>query len=283
MKTVSKKADQVSYEAMTITPETAKKWLDANSFDNRRLDDYRVTKIAQDIKSGKWVFDGTPIRFNGGGNILDGQHRLYAIIRANTPVESLVVRGLETCSKNTIDTGKARSVGDVLHFNGHINTTSLAAGARLVIGYRAFDGDLSAWNRSRACSSISAQEILVEAETNQLLVKATQSIVSLKYTKKLVGAGTPIFCYYLFASVSSQHIADSFFQSLEQGNDLVANSPILLLRNTLALRDSKSGLNGRSSSVHGAALFIKAWNAWRKKESLRSLSYRFDEQFPKPL
>lgn len=270
-----------TFEIMTITPAMAKTWLEESNFENRRLDDYRVNKIAHDIKNGKWIFDGTPIRFNGGGNILDGQHRLSAIIKANKPIESMVFKGLESDSKNTIDTGKSRSIGDILNFNGYINCTSLAAAARLAIGYREFKGDLSAWERSRDSGSISPQEILTECQRNALLIKSTQHVISLKYIKKMVGSGVPIFCYFLFSKNTSVSLAEIFFQKLEKGSDLGANSPILKLRNELMLRDTKRYLSGKRASVYNAALFIKAWNAWVAKKPVEMLKYAPDEEYPK--
>lgn len=259
----------------------AQTWLDNSNFENRRLEDSRVSKIANDIKKDKWIFDGTPIRFNGKDNIPDGQHRLFAIVKAGKSVQSLVIRGLETSSKNTIDTGKSRSIGDILHFNGHVNTNVLAGATRLAIAYKEHKGDLTGWSKSNFRGSITNQEIIKEAEDNANIVKAVQAVVSLRYTKKLVGGSVPSFCYYLFMNATSQHIADHFFQQLENGHDLGTDSPILLLRNTLALRDSKHQISGVRRATYNAALFIKAWNAWRKKEPIKFLKYGRDEEFPK--
>lgn len=275
------KKQTLSHEIVLVTPDMAKNWLDNSHFDNRHLENTRVQKLASDIKKGKWVFDGTPIRFNGSGDIMDDQHRLCAIIRANLPVKSLVIKGLETLSKNTIDTGKSRSIGDVLHFNGHANTTILAAAARLVIACQAYNGNLDEWSKSSRTAAITNQEIIEEVANNEKLVKSVQHIISLKYVRQLVGSGVPAFCYYLFSKVSSQHIADNFFQGIEHGNDLTAESPILILRNTFALRDSKTALSGQRRSTYNIALFIKAWNAWRTKEPIKVLKYGRDEEYPK--
>lgn len=274
-------AENIKYEIVSITPAMARGWLDKSNFNNRPLNQNRVSKIAHDIKNDKWIFDATPIRFNGGGNLLDGQHRLNAIIKANMPVKSLVFKGLESISQNTIDTGKSRSVSDVLHFNGYINTTSLSAAARLSIGHREFKGDMKAWDTSKEANTISQQDILGEVNKRAMLIKATQAVISLKYIKKMIGAGAPIFCYFLFASNSSIHIADAFFQKLENGDDLSANSPILKLRNEIALRDTKGARRGQRQSIYNIAMFIKAWNAWRVDEKIDSVRWNPSEEYPK--
>jgi hypothetical protein len=272
-----------SCKVTTITPAMAKVWLDNSSFSNRHLENTRVQKLASDIKKGKWIFDGTPIRFNGGGDILDGQHRLHAIIRANLPVESLVIKGIKSESKNTIDTGKPRSIGDVLHFHGHLNTTTLAAAARLSIAFNEYKGDLNEWSKSSRTAAVTNQEIIEEATSNEKLVNAVQHAISLKYTRQLMGAGVAAFTYYLLSKAASPHIADNFFQAIEHGNNLNSDSPILLLRNTFALRDSKNNLSGQRRSTYNIALIIKAWNAWRSKEVIRVLKYGRDEEYPKAI
>lgn len=272
--------DKLTHSIITITPQMAQTWLDESKFENRRIENSRIKKLVSDIKKDKWVFDGTPIRFNGGGDILDGQHRLMAIVRAQKPVKSLVIRGLETTSKNTIDTGKVRTIGDLLHFNGQLNTTTLAAAARLSLGYDECKGDLGQWSKTVAHNT-SNQEIIEECQKNHKLVKATQAIMNLHYVRKICGSGTAALCYYLFMKSSAQHLADSFFTSLENGNNLTEDSAILVLRNTLSIRDTKRQISGRRRSAYNVALFIKAWNAWRSNATVQVLRYGFDEEYPK--
>lgn len=273
--------ETIKYEITDVTPDMARKWLDESNFNNRPLNQHRVSKIAHDIKNDKWVFDGTPIRFNGSDNLLDGQHRLHAIIKANRSVKTFVFKGLESISQNTIDTGKARNVSDVLHFNGYINTTSLSSAARLAVGYREFKGEMKAWDASKEANSISPQDILTEINKKSMLIKATQAVISLKYIRKMVGSGSPIFCYFLFATNSSQHIADAFFQKLENGDDLSASSPILKLRNEITLRDTRGARRGQRQSIYNIAMFIKAWNAWRSGENIDSVRWSPTEEYPK--
>ena len=277
---MGKPGESISYRLQTVTPQLAKSWLDNSTFDNRRMEEGRVKAIASDIKNGRWVFDGTPIRFSGE-NVIDGQHRLYAIIRANTPVETLVVRGLSQETKNTIDTGKPRSAADVLHFNGQVNAGVLAAVARLSLNHKRYSGNLvSAVGYGKA--NLSTQEIVAEVASNSALIKATQSVVSLAYIKKQIGLSVPAFCYYLFMKASSQHLADHFFQGLEHGADLPPDSPILLLRNALTLRETNRGRSGRYRSVYYSALIIKAWNAWSAGTKIQRLTFGLGEGFPIP-
>lgn len=73
----------------TITPEWAKKALEKNKL-NRRIRKDAVRYYARDIKEGKWQLTPQGISFYEDGELADGQHRLYAVILADTPVEMYV-------------------------------------------------------------------------------------------------------------------------------------------------------------------------------------------------
>lgn len=77
----------------TITPKMAEEYLKHNKI-NRTLKDKRVTSYANDMKDGAWQLNGEAIRFNKSGDLIDGQHRLNAIIRANKPIQTVVMRGI---------------------------------------------------------------------------------------------------------------------------------------------------------------------------------------------
>ena len=58
-----------------------------------------VSKYARDMKASKWEFNGAPIRYNGEDQghpeLLDGQHRLRAVIEANMVMPFVVIMGIQ--------------------------------------------------------------------------------------------------------------------------------------------------------------------------------------------
>src|SRR5688500_13425048 len=96
-------------EKVTITPQMAKDWLAANTH-NRKLRDHHVVALSRDMKAGRWHDTGTPIKFDRAGVLLDGQHRLEAIVLADVPIQMWVFRGLESEVQDYMDTGLRRSV-----------------------------------------------------------------------------------------------------------------------------------------------------------------------------
>lgn len=97
----------------TITPEMAAEMLTHNIENNRKINDDRVRSYADDMKNGKWMVTGQAIQFDENGTLIDGQHRLYAIVKAKTPVRMMVVSNLPTETIKVIDTMQARTVSQI--------------------------------------------------------------------------------------------------------------------------------------------------------------------------
>lgn len=115
-------------KAMIVTPELAKEWLESAGT-NRGISQNRVKTYAEDMKNGNWQYNGEEIKFNESGELIDGQHRLHAIIRANTPVKMDVKFGVPD-NVTLLDRGRPRSVADILRVGGMekalANTTNIA-------------------------------------------------------------------------------------------------------------------------------------------------------------
>ena len=73
----------------TITPERASEWLAANTT-NRPVSKAVVRSFAQAMRRGEWMVTHQGIAFDTQGVLVDGQHRLAAIIEADRPVELTV-------------------------------------------------------------------------------------------------------------------------------------------------------------------------------------------------
>lgn len=105
--------EKITAKVETITPEIAKTMLGEN-VNNRRISRDNVNLFAREIRNGEWRFNGEAIKFGKDGRLLDGQHRLLAVIAADKPLTTLVIRGLEDETQQTMDSGKTRTLGDVL-------------------------------------------------------------------------------------------------------------------------------------------------------------------------
>jgi hypothetical protein len=88
-----------------------------------------LVRYAEDMKNNRWLLTGEPIVFNAHGRLDNGYTRLHACILADTPFTTLVVRGTATKTFDVIDTGKSRSLADLLRFRGkeYVNTVGYVA------------------------------------------------------------------------------------------------------------------------------------------------------------
>jgi len=100
-----------------VTPETAKEWLTHNKDNNRKLMKGRVEQYANDIKAGKWELNGETIKFNKKGDLIDGQHRLQAVVEAGVACKFLVVWDVDA-NLYMIDRGAPRSAYQSLNMHG---------------------------------------------------------------------------------------------------------------------------------------------------------------------
>ena len=100
----------------TISVEDAKRILQHNGI-NRKISDDRVKCYAKDLKEGNWQLNGEPIVIDENGDLKNGQHRLSAVIYANTPMTTVVIRG-QSESVSVYDRGRNRSVSDCLVMDG---------------------------------------------------------------------------------------------------------------------------------------------------------------------
>jgi hypothetical protein len=86
----------------SITPERASEYLAANR-GNRNIVQAHVAAMARDIVNGRWMFNAQPICFSRSGRLLNGQHRLSAVLEAGEPIEVMVMRGLPEEAFETYD------------------------------------------------------------------------------------------------------------------------------------------------------------------------------------
>lgn len=94
-----------------VTPALAAKWLENNT-DNRHQRGAYIEAIAAAMRRGEWQTTHQGVAFAKCGKLLDGQHRLEAIVKAKIDLDMLVVTGLEDAAFSVIDVGTKRSMAD---------------------------------------------------------------------------------------------------------------------------------------------------------------------------
>lgn len=116
----------------TIDKDKASEYLSHNMV-NRKLSQGRVSQYADSLARGDWQLNGESIKFNDKGEMIDGQHRLNAIIKSGVPMLTVVVYGISD-DVSVMDRGRNRSVTDALlveGFDKSIATNTCVAMAKL--------------------------------------------------------------------------------------------------------------------------------------------------------
>jgi len=97
----------------TITPDTARQML-ANNWGNRTIRPRAVAQLAADMAAGHWQLTHQGVAFGPDGRLLDGQHRLTAVVLSGAAVQMVVWRNADPASFDVVDRGRVRSLADIL-------------------------------------------------------------------------------------------------------------------------------------------------------------------------
>lgn len=98
----------------TITPQRAKQILADSNFDNRKLKLRTVENYAAMMRAGEWRTTPETLSVATNGRLLNGQHRLHAIVRSGVACTFLFVYGVDESVYAVLDRGARRSVADAI-------------------------------------------------------------------------------------------------------------------------------------------------------------------------
>jgi hypothetical protein len=253
-------------QEILITPALAQKWLIENR-NNRPLRASIVTLYAEDILHDRWQNNGETIKFSKTGELLDGQHRLAAIIKAQKPIVALVVRGLEPVSFHSIDTGMRRTAAQIVSLSGYSNSSALASAARWICKLE--EGtSINRW-------AVTSQVILAAIQKHPLLHHFAS-----RHSEKAIRSLMPSACHAvmtLAAEKYGQEMVDAFLDSFSSGENLKRTDPVYELRERLIANTSRVAKLGVETLV---AISIKAVRAFATSKTVGVLRWSSNEEWP---
>ena len=255
----SRKVESVTADVELVKPVLAEEWLGKNER-NRNIRERIVASYARDMAAGKWRLTGEGIKFAANGQLLDGQHRLHAVIRANVPVWMLVVRGLAPETQLVMDSGAQRMAGDALRLLGETNYTSLAAAGRIAILYTS--GRLDSGDNAK----VTHTEILDFITDNADLRRAVDLAASWR-TQIDVPLSVLSLAVWILLRVDPDECV-LFFSRVAEKTNLPARDPALALINRLMEIRRTNRRMGRPDYL---SLIIRAWNYWRTRKPVTNL------------
>lgn len=244
---------------------------------NRKASDRVVAEYAQEMLAGRWVLSHQGLAFNSRGVLVDGGHRLRAVVLAAETNPDIVVPFLVSFNvpeeaTMAMDVGKRRLPNDFLTMEGETNTTALAGVIRMALcyDYVPYSGPES-WTRYRVTPAVQGDYLDKHPELRDALNEAA----NLRRLFKVSAIGGFI---YLAKRERPDVDVDAFLDGLRYGANLEKNDPALVLRD-LMLNTRKA--NRRLEAPEELAVLIKAFNRWVRNEPYEMLHFRSNEQFPR--
>lgn len=114
-------APQVSIKV--ITPNKAVKLLEENFDFNRNLDPEKVKQYASEMKHSVFVLSNDAICADVNGKLINGQHRLHAVIKTGLAQEFVFLENIPTANIKKMDIAKKRNRHGRLRADGKILPT----------------------------------------------------------------------------------------------------------------------------------------------------------------
>lgn len=182
-----------------ITPSKAKYLLTKN-LSNRKLAPQHVAFLSRQMKLGEWSENGESIKFDVDGVLLDGQHRLLAIVQSNTSQNMLVVNNINSETFGTIDTGRPRSAADVLFKDKRKNHVLLSSCSRLILSFR----ELALSNNAVRSNYITNRAITDLVSSDIDLTKAVDFVVGHSNLKIILSPSIASFLYYQYTAHNAE-------------------------------------------------------------------------------
>jgi hypothetical protein len=248
----------VSYE--TITPDRANEILARHNYNNRKIRQKTFQKYTRIMEEGGWVLTPEPIVISKTGRLLNGQHRLKAVVRSNTPVDFMVIDNVDDKVFSALDRGAVRSTADALVLDKKLVETAGVI-SKAVHGIHMHDGAIG-----KIASDIS------DAHTSLLANCGTATKIF---------SSAPFRAAACIRVIEGRHprYAKETYKSLVNGDvSLLAPQPLSFLAAV-----ARGAVRPIPGGHHQLEMFLKAWDVFDfdKKDNskiiIKNVVHRIEE------
>jgi hypothetical protein len=263
------------FYVMDVYPALAESYLSGNNH-NRKMREKYVKVLADDMAAGNFDFNGAPILIAEDGTLLDGQHRLMAVVESGATVTMLVIRGFRNATQATVDTGAKRKISDILQLRGEKNCNVLAAVTRLAMAWE--NGERAALSYAK----YSASETLDFINRNPDVREATSHCKTIS-TRYQVSISHLCLAWWVLNRISPEDNAE-FWELLMHPQQ--APHPVAALQSRLVTDLANRGRGQRRRALHQLAFVFKTWNLYISGEPCSQIRFKLGgatpEVFPEP-
>jgi len=249
-------------KVMRITPRMAERMLESIEI-NRSVSRRWVSALADQMTAGEWSETGETIKIDEDGHVIDGEHRLRAVIQSGTTIKTLVAYGVQASARSKMDTGYKRSGHHALHLLGVKNAAAVSAALRALVCMQRGDMVLAT-----ATPSYQLIDALHQTPGIHDALRFFGRLSKASASSKMRFHGLCVALYYLMSQEDADD-AQAFWVAYANGIGLEGYSdPRFALRDKVAHMEGDASREARSKFL---LLCIKAWNLWRQRKPCRVL------------
>jgi hypothetical protein len=262
-------------EDITIDPSMAKEWMATSNINNRKLRPNIVNKYADAMLRKQWIYNAESIKFDKNGVLIDGQHRLQAVIKSNVPLFTQVTTGLSHEAFDTIDDGAPRRAADLIYRAGIKNANSVTSIAKAIVC------------TDRGYGIYHAVQMALVSKTDQIdfCLDNDVKLQEAHRLSKIANAGCPIvlsawgIAIYLIDREYGSEIVEEFINGAVNGSPYPKDPRNTLRRWVIKTRQASSG---QLSSVIQLAHLIKAFNYWMNGRTvIKYIDWSKEKPYPR--
>ena len=271
-----------------ITPEYAEKLLKKN-VSNRPLNKKTIEWYAYQMERGQWTVSGQTISISDRDELLDGQHRLQAIVKSGVSLWFTIAYNVPSESFINYDNLRSRSAKDALSIEKIPNAVNMATMiyaynsllmgqlASLGFGYK-ISGNNSRSGLGKSKLKFTNKEVLELYHSNsdlwQEVYKNAASFYKSKPIFKISQLGS-IMYYLINDKMHDKAKVFEFFRQLHT-NENVTNKTIFYLREKL-IDDAMSQYKMIPRMKY--VFLVKTWNAYVAGKEFKQFKYSEDDNF----
>lgn len=267
---------EIKFSIEIVTPEIAQTML-KTSKGNRNIKQDTLKGLVSEILGGKWAVNGETIVLDEENTLLDGHHRLEAIVKSNTTVICIIVSGIRRETWTTMDSGTARSLGDTFKIEGIPSYALVSTGVSGVLSKISMEtsGINTLGNGNMLKRSGNSRKDAIDFYHRYSEVFQTMAALAQRVYKKL-----PCFrqkevmvlsCYLVIVKKYSIQQVYEFWNLVIDGDMMFSTMRSVFMNDFQELRYKKMSTDSRYSYI------ATIWNYYIQKHYVKKVRYTLGE------
>jgi len=273
---MAKEKGEIHTEFVDLTPALAKELMRRND-NNRRFKEHSRAALIRDINEGRYVNNTQTMSVSDTGILINGQHRVSAVINTGKPIKVLLCFGEPEDAKFTHDLGSSRTAGDFLKQQHHANPTVVASVVKLILGYE-HSLKLNPDEGGFARHMVKPTDTLARmnhADSDLIQNAAAFAVAQRRNMSNKMVPAMAGFCHWLLCSTNPE-AGHEFMELLATQNGTTTSDPEWRLGRHLEELKIKGqtgkGKKGNDAKVQIAENVVRAYNVKRTRRSQQRLS-----------